>query len=340
MKAIVLVRNGAAEKAFEIQERPVPTPTDNQLLVKAEAFGLNFADVMARQGLYEDAPPLPSVLGYEVVGRIEAIGKDVKGFEVGQRVSALTRFGGYAEYAVTDQRAAVVIPDDMPVGTAAALATQYATAWYCAEEMTSLHSGDHVLIQAAAGGVGTALVQMAKLKGCVVFGTAGSEAKLDYLRSLGVDYPINYSKEDFSTAVRKVVGDRGLDVVFDSVGGSSLKKGFKLLGAGGRVVGYGAAAMSGNKNIFKILGVAWGFGFYSPIPFLMKSRGLIGVNMLRVADERPEALQRSMKAVAQLVADGKLSPTTGAEFHYTEIAKAHEYLGNRSSVGKVVVKWT
>ena len=340
MKAWVLVQNGPAKQAFELREMSDPVAGPGQVAIRAEAFGLNYADVMARQGLYEDCPPLPAIIGYEVVGRIVGLGESVSDFAIGQRVAALTRFGGYGQVAVTSAMGVVAIPEDMPVGTAAALATQYGTAYYCAEEMVRLFPGDHVLVQAAAGGVGTALVQLAKRRGCVVYGTAGTDTKLEYLRSLGVDHPINYQKEDFEQAVRKIVGSRGLDVVFDSIGGKSVRKGMALLGSGGRIVCYGAAAMSGNKNVFKMLGVAAGFGLLSPIPLLQQSQGILGVNMLRIADNRPETLRRVLREVTDLVLDGALSPFTGEEFAEHELPLAHEKLASRSTVGKLVIHWS
>lgn len=340
MKTWTLAKFGTPEKAFELREANIPVPRPHEVCIEAEAFGINFADIMARQGLYQDCPPLPAVIGYEVVGRIHAVGAQVQGFKVGQRVTGLTRFGGYAQYAVTDARATVHIPDDMPVGVAAALATQYATAYFCAEEMVRLHPGDHVLVQAAAGGVGTALVQLAKRRGCIVYGTAGSESKLEYLRKQGVDFPINYSTQDFEKVIRGHVGDRGLDVVFDSIGGTPVKKARRLLGAGGRIVCYGAAEMTGSgMNIFKKIQVAAGFGFGSPISMLMTSKAFIGVNMLRIADHRPETIQRVLKEVTALVTSGVLTPVVGREFSYNELAEAHKYVETRQSVGKVVVKW-
>lgn len=338
MKAAVLVRKGDAHKAFEIREMEKPSPLAGQVLIEVEGFGLNFADVMARQGLYDDAPPMPSVIGYEVVGRISELGADVTDLEVGQRVVALTRFGGYAEFAVTDQRAAVPISDDMDFGVACALATQYGTAYYSAYEMAPLFEGNHVLVQAAAGGVGTALVQMAKLKGCTVYGTAGSDKKLEYLREQGVDFPINYRKQDFYEVIKKERGEAGLDVVFDSIGGKSVKKGFKLLGAGGRLVSYGVATRSGKSRFNDIL-MLIGFGLYSPIAFLQNSKGMVGVNMLRIADHRPETLKRCMTNVAQLVMDGQLSPTVGGKYSYKQLAEAHSHLENRKSIGKLAVHW-
>jgi len=341
MRAYVLSKFGSAEQAFQLQERPAPEPKAHEIGIRVEAFGLNFADVMARRGLYQDCPPLPAIIGYEVVGRIDKIGREVVGMEVGQRVVALTRFGGYADYAVADARVAVRIPDAMNACIGTAIATQYGTAYYCAEEAVRLHAGEHVLVQAAAGGVGTALVQMAKNKGCVVYGTAGSDAKLDYLRSIGVDYPINYTTTDFYEHIRGLRGEKGMDVIFDSLGGAAVKKGIKLLSkGGGRIVCYGAASRAGGKwGFLSTLKLGLGFGITSPIPFLLKSQGLIGVNMLRIADHHPETLQRCMQGVAEQIAAGKLAPTVGGEYPHAELAKAHDFLEGRKSMGKIAVYW-
>ncbi|MCH2022064.1 MAG: zinc-binding dehydrogenase [Saprospiraceae bacterium] len=341
MRAVVLTKFGKADQAFEIQEREIPKPKDHEICVKAEAFGLNFADVMARQGLYNDCPPLPAIIGYEVVGRVHEVGKDVVDFKVGQRVVSLTRFGGYAEYAVADTRATVLISEDMDYCLATAIATQYSTAYYCACYTTQLHKGDHVLIHAAAGGVGTALVQLAKNSGCIVYGTASSEKKLDYLRGLGVDHPINYMTSDFEEYIIRKSGKNCIDVAFDSVGGRSVKKTRRLLSEGtGRIICYGAAVRSGKrKGILGDLKLVFGFGFIPTVELLLKSQGVTGVNMLQVADNRPEALKFCMQEVSQLVINGKLKPTVGGVFSINELAKAHDFLGNRHSIGKVAVYW-
>jgi NADPH2:quinone reductase len=341
MRALYLVRHGDAHGAFEMREGPTPEAGPGQLCIAVEAFGLNYADVSARHGTYQDAPPLPSVLGYEVVGRVEAIGRDASGFTAGQRVAALTRFGGYATAAVTDCRAAVPIPDDMDAGIAAALPTQGCTAYFCAEEMVRLYPGDHVLVQAAAGGVGTLLVQLAKHRGCYVYGTAGSDKKLEYLRSQGVDMPINYNRDDFAEVIRRTRGSEGLDVIFDSIGGSAIRKGIQLLAPGGRIVCFGAASHeAGSFQILRSLKFALSFGFPHPIPLLINSRSILGVNMLRIADHRPLVLQRCMQNVAKLAFDGVLRPVVGGRFTADRIGEAHSFLEGRGSTGKIVVTWS
>lgn len=337
MKAATLVKNGVPEEAFELRDIPVPEPTANQVLIKVEGFGLNYADVMARLGFYPEAPPLPSVLGYEVVGYVEKIGDDVKRFSVGQRVLSFTRFGGYAEFAVAEQEGTVAISDEIELGKALALGTQYCTAYFCAEEQVRLQKGDHVLIHAAAGGVGTALVQLAKRRRCVVYGTASTQ-KLEHLSSIGVDHPIDYRNIDFAKKVRELVGDRGLDVIFDPIGGDYTRKGIKLLGPGGRIVVFGISSLSGATNIFSKLRVMLGFGLFHPLQFVSTSKSLIGVNMLPIGDDRPWVLQRVMESVMELYEVHRCEPIVAAEYPMEQIAEAHQFLESRNSVGKIAIR--
>ncbi len=340
MKAIILKKFGNAKQAFEFVERDIPVPEAGQLCIRVEAFGLNFADVMARRGLYQDCPPLPACLGYDVAGTVHSIGSEVSGFKIGDRVFGMTRFGGYSQYVCTDWQGVARIPQKMDAPTATALATQYTTAYHCAFEAARLHEGDKVLIQAGAGGVGTALVQLAKHFGCTVAATA-STAKQDYLKNMGVDLPIDYTKEDYAQVIRAKWGKNPIDIAFDSVGGKSFVKGLKLLAPGGKIVPYGAAAqISGSKtNKLKAIGVGLGFGFFSPIPLLMRSQGIIGVNMLQIADYKAHLLQSNLNQVTKLVALGALKPVLGKLFSADQIAQAHSYLESRQSIGKIALKW-
>jgi NADPH:quinone reductase-like Zn-dependent oxidoreductase len=339
MNAAYLIKYGNAEKAFEIREADKPQPNPNQVLIKVEAFGLNFADVMARLGLYKAAPPLPAILGYDVVGKIEAIGAQVNHVKLGDRVIALTKFGGYAEFALADNEVVYKIPTSFSAGVAVALATQYSTAYFLSHNMANLQENDTVLIHAAAGGVGTALVQMALYKKCIVFGTCGSQEKVAYLKKNGVQYPINYRKNDFEEVVRKLIKKKGLDAVFDPVGGKSVKKDFRLLGAGGRVFSFGVSSMNQTKTIFGKLRVLWQFGLYHPLQFLSASKGMIGINMLKVAEENPEKIAKVMQEVIRLTEEGILTPHVGGEYQVEQLAEAHAFLESRKSMGKIVVKW-
>ena len=340
MKAYQLTRFGKASEAFQLKELADLQPEAHEVVIDVEAFGLNFADVVARLGKYQDCPPLPCVIGYDVVGRISKVGKDVQNLNNGQRVVAFTRFGGYATQVAADQNGVVVIGENADPGKAAALATQYCTAYYAAEEMVRLNEGDHVLVQAAAGGVGTALVQIAKHRKCIVYGGAGSDDKLEYLRKSGVDHPINYRKVEFYSAVAKIMGNNKPDVIFNSIGGKTARYGMKLLGATGRMVCYGAAEGTEIKNkLVAGIKLVWGFGLiFSPF-LIMQSKSFIGINMLRVGDEKPHILKRCLAQVVKWHQEGILKPHVGKVFPADKLAEAHEFLESRKSIGKVIVKW-
>ena len=342
MKAAVLIKNANPEQAFDLREMPNPVPKANEVLVAVQAFGLNFADVVAMRGQYQDCPPLPTVIGYEVVGTVEQLGEGVTHVALGDRVVAFTRFGAYATKVVARSEGVVKIPDSntMSNGVAAALATQYCTAYYAACVAINLQKHDHVLIHAAAGGVGTALVQLALAAGCTVYGTVGSEEKISLITKQGVHHAINYNKRDFVSAIKELAPNGKVDVIFDAVGGASVRKGMGLLASGGRMVCYGAASMSQkSKNIFKTIKSAAGFGIYHPAQFMMRSISLIGVNMLRIADNRPQILQHCLQQVTQLAANGVLKPIVGGVFPIKELPDAINKLENRQTVGKIVVEW-
>lgn len=337
MKAVHLIKYGKSERAFEVKEIAIPQPKAREVLIKVEAFGLNFADVVARRGLYPDAPKNPAVLGYDVAGTVESVGAEVTEYSKGDRVTALTRFGGYAEYAVTMVEGLAKIPEAFDTGLSTALATQACTAYHCAVQSVNMHEGDNVLIHAAAGGVGSTLVQIAKHKGCNVYGTA-SKNKLAHLRSIGVDYPIDYRNTDFYEAVKSQLGGHELDFAYDSIGGKTFKQSYKLLKPGGTMVYFGAAAQIGSNKV-KALGVALGFGVFSPIQLLMSSKSLVAVNMLRIADHKPQLFDRIFSGVIDYVEKGIIKPTLAKKFHVNDIAEAHEYLESRQSIGKVVIEW-
>ena len=339
MKAAYLLKYGNPGTAFEIREIKNPEPKPSQVLIKVEAFGLNFADVMARLGLYKGAPSLPVILGYDVVGQVEKCGASVQNLKAGDRVTALTHFGGYAEYAIAEGEVAHKIPEIFPAGVAVSLATQYCTAYFLSHEIANLQENDKVLIHAAAGGVGTALVQMALHKKCTVFGTCSSSEKIVYLQKNGVHYPINYLKKDFESVIKTIIEGKGLDAVFDPVGGKSVKKGYKLLGASGRLVSFGVSSMNRTKSIFGKLKILLQFGIYHPIQFLSKSKGIIGFNMLKVAEEKPEKIARVMREVIRLTEKGVLKPHVGGEYSIDQLAEAHQFLESRKSMGKIVIKW-
>ena len=339
MKAITLMRHGIPQVALKLMDMPKPKPDLNEVLINVEAFGLNYSDISARIGMNPEAPPMPCILGYEVVGIVEEIGNEVnvRNLEVGDRVLGLTRFGGYAEFAVANGWTIAKIDEDMDSGVAVALCTQYSTAIHAAYGMANIYEGDHVLIHAAAGGVGSALVQLAKRRRCIIYGTAGSSKKIEHLEKEGVHYPIHYRKKNFQKEIN-AIRPEGIDVIFDPIGGSSFKKDMKILASGGRIICYGVFERE-KTGLYHGLKFALKFGFLHPIKLLLKSQGVVGVNMMRIADEKPHIIQKSLRNVVRLYKKGELNPHVGARFKASEITKAHEFLEERKSIGKVVIEW-
>ncbi|MEL6123367.1 MAG: zinc-binding dehydrogenase [Bacteroidota bacterium] len=334
VRAAYLIKHGKAASAFEVRETQVPSPGPGEIQIQVEAFGLNFADVMARLGMYPDAPKPPGIIGYDVIGTVKAIGEGRSDqLHVGDRVIGLTRFNGYAELVNTQAAGVVKIEEDIDVASATALATQGGTAHYMAEEMVRLHEGDRVLVHAAAGGVGSLLCQMGIAAGAEVYGTASAAAKLDYLSTIGVHHPINYREKDFAKEASE------MDVIFDPIGGLSVKKGFKSLRSGGRMVLFGASSLTSAKSIFSKLGVVLGFGLYSPIQLLNPSKSLIAVNMLRIADDRPDVLNRCLRGAVEMHAKGVITPLSGGVYPIEELAEAHEALEQRQTMGKLAITW-
>jgi NADPH2:quinone reductase len=339
LEAFYLTRYGNADQAFEKRPLKLAAPAASQVRIAVEAFGLNFADVMARRGYYREAPPLPAILGYEVVGRVESAGENAGDFKAGQRVIGFTRFGGYATHALCDHRAVATIPETMDNCTAASMATQGCTAYFAAFETVPVRAGDHVLVQAAAGGVGSMLVQLLKQKGAIVYGTAGSDEKFPLLKKLGVDFAINYRSEDPVAAIRRLRNGKGLDVIFDNIGGKTFRNLATLLEPGGRIVGYGGAERLERNRFFGTLGLVLGFGFMNPVKLLVPSKTMAGINMLRIADHKPELLRHCMHEVIALCVSGALAPVRGGIFPAGDLPKAHAFLESRKSTGKLVLEW-
>lgn len=340
MKAVHLVQKGDTNRAFEIREIEKPRVEAGEVLIKVAHFGLNYADVLARLGIYPDRPPLPCVIGYEVAGEIEEIGEGVDPELLGKNVAGFTRFGGYAEYAKTLAEGITVIEDESKLKESLALITQGGTAYFCAHVVNNLFPGDIVLVHAAAGGVGSILVQLAKNAGCTVIGTCGSPEKVEFIKELGADHVINYRESKYWAEVEKLVGKNKVRITFNAIGGKSFKKDMSLLEPSGNVVLFGAADRSQKKfGIFSTLNLVRKMGFIVPIGLVMKSVSVIGVNMLRIGDHKTHLLKLSLDEMTKLHAADKVKVHLGGEFHVNEIGKAHELLESRKSKGKVVVSW-
>lgn len=338
MLAQVLVRNENPETSFELKEVPLPDINKGQVRIKVSAFGINYADVMARHGQYRECPPLPCIIGYDVEGTVDEVAEGITDFKKGDSVFALTRFGGYAQYACTQVEAVGHLSADAKLGEGCALATQSVTAYHAAIHCQTLMPGEKVLIHAAAGGLGTSLIQIALWKGCIVIGVAGGKEKTNYLKSLGVQHIVDHQQTSYLDYVRDHL-DGKVDVVFDNLGGKSVKEAKSILARGGRIVTLGAASISGKKSKLALMKLVFGFGFFSPIGFLTKSQSLIGVNMLKIADHRRDIIAHEFREVQKLFEQGILKPHVGKIFAYKQISDAHSFMEDRRSIGKVVVEW-
>jgi NADPH:quinone reductase-like Zn-dependent oxidoreductase len=282
---------------------------------------------------------VPSVVGYEFAGDVESVGEGVVDLEVGQRVLGGCRFGGYAELVVTGAGELLPLPDDWSYEEGAALVVHYVTAYAGLVRYGSLRPGENVLLHAAAGGVGIASTQVARAEGAgTIYGTA-SRSKHDVIRSLGVDHPIDYATQDFRKEVRRIAGaDQPLDVVMDAIGGSSFRKSWSLLGAGGRLVCFGASSvMSGEKrNLRTIARMVATTPIFHPVPMMQSSRAVIGLNMLRLWDAKG-SFDEYLGPLRGWIDEGKLRPVVAEAFPLERGGDAHRFLGERRNVGKVVL---
>lgn len=323
MKAVRMEEFGEPEvlRAVEVER---PEPGEGQVLVEVRAAGINYADVMRRRNSYLEETPLPFVLGAEVAGTVAEVGGgESDGASVGDRVVALVRAGGYAEYAVAPAGALIPLPEGLGFDEAAAVPLQGLTAYHALKTMGRLQEGEGVLVHAAAGGVGTLAVQMAKLMGAgTVIATASSGDKLDLAGSLGADVPINYAEEDWPERVREATGGRGVDVILEMVGGDFVKQGLSCLAGFGRMVVFGAASgeMSSVVPQGLMLKNHTVSGFYLP--------GIVG---------RPDLLGPSLQEILGWLAEGRLKLTIGGRYPLERAADAHADLEGRKTTGKLVL---
>ena len=315
-----------------MQEQPDPTPSAGEVLIDVRAAGINFADLMARIGLYPDAPKPPCVVGYEVSGTVTSLGEGVSGsLSVGDRVVAPVRFGGYAERVVARQDAVVALLDEMSFEQGAAIPIAYATAWEALVRAGNVQPGERVLIHAAAGGVGIAATQIAKRRGAELWGTA-SASKHDAIRRVGIDHPIDYTRSDWESEVPK------LDLVMDPLGGASFRRSYELLRAGGRLVCFGAAGVvSGERrNLVAAARTALRMPRFNLIKQMSDSKTVIGLNVLTLWDELGSA-DRWTNPVQEMLENGTIEPVIAETFPFDRAPDAHSFISERRNVGKVLL---
>ncbi len=337
MKAAFVTEYGAPE-VLVIRDTPIPTPSPGQILVRIRAIGLNFADIFGRFGVYPGTPKPPFIPGLEFSGDVVAVGESVTLFKGRERVMGYCRLGSHAEYVVLDQHYATTLPSTMTYEEGAAFLVTNVSAYHGIVRLANVRQGEKLLVHAAAGGVGLAAVQIGKHLGAEVFGTAGTEEKVDLVRSMGADHAINYTTTDFAAEVRRLTSEYGADVVMDSVGGEVFRKSWALLAQMGRYVLYGVSAVAGKGALSK-LRVAAAYSLMVPIfpPNLMSAnKGIFGFN-LGTLTGKEAYFKQSVDEILPLHQSGRLKTLIGKVFPFEQIVEAHRYLQTRQSVGKVVV---
>ncbi len=339
MQRVAFSRYGGPE-VLAIQEAPHPRPANGEVLIAVRAAGVNFADVMARMGLYPDAPKPPLVPGYEVAGVVDSVGPGVLDLRPGHRVVALTRFGGYSTHVVVPSAYVFSIPSGIADTAAAALPVNYLTASLALYRLANLAQRETVLIHGAGGGVGIAATQLARLRHARVIGTA-SPGKHDTLRSLGVEHPIDSRTtygNDLVREVRRLTDGRGADVVLDPVGGKSFETSYRLLAPLGRLVIYGVSAVAPGRrrNWWHAATALMQLPRFKALSLMNRNRGVFGLNLAHLWEER-EQLAVEMRTLLQHLQTGQLAPVIARTFPLERAADAHNYLQSRVNIGKVLL---
>lgn len=333
MRAVAITKHGGPE-VLQVQERPDPPLGAGQVRIDVAAVGVNFADVMARIGVYPDAPKPPCVVGYEVAGTVVDVNPThpgVEGLVPGQRVVAGTKFGGYASQAVVGANDVVALPDALSFEQGAAIPVNYATAWAGLIGYGNLQRGERVLIHAAAGGVGIAATQIARRAGAEIYGTA-SPSKHERIRELGVEHAIDYTRPGWETSLPK------FDLIMDALGGASFRRSYNLLRPGGRLVAFGASGVvSGEKrNPASALRTVLRMPRFNMIKQMSESKAVIGLNMLSLWKDR-ETLAPWIEPLKELLQDGTIQPVVAGAFGFEQAGEGQRMLTERRNVGKVVL---
>lgn len=335
MRQIWITKAGPPE-VLAVREAPDPEPGPGEVRIRVRAAGINFSDLMARVGLYPDAPKIPCVVGYEVAGVIDAVGKDVGRFRAGDRVFGMPRFGGYTDTLVVNDAQAFAMPDAMTFEEGAALPVVYLTAHHMMLYTGHLRPGSRVLIHSAAGGVGLAAIQIALTRDCEIFGIA-SKSKHAFLKERGVQHTID-NGDDYAAIIRAATGGRGVDLVLDPVGGKSWGEGFDLLAPAGRLVAFGlsAAASGKTRSLLHALAQLIQIRSYKPTTLMDQNKTVAGTNMGHLFGELPMLIEQ-FGSLVKMYEQGQIKPYVDRTFLFSEAAAAHHYLHDRKAKGKVVL---
>lgn len=336
MRQVVTTRNGGVE-VLEVQNAPDPKPARGEVVITVRAAGLNFADILARQGLYPDGPKKPCVMGYEVAGVVEEIGEGVDRALLGKPVMAMTRFRGQAEKVAAGAHQIFAKPEALSFEQAAAIPVNYLTAYALLVVMGGLRNGEAVLIHNAGGGVGLAALDIAKHIGATTYGTA-SPGKHEFLRQRGLDHPIDYRNQDWLPILKQLTNGRGVELVIDPIGGAHWKKSYAALRTTGRLGMFGVSTASANglKGKLKLIKAALQMPMFHPLGLLNKNRGVFGLNLGHMWHE-PEKVAEWVQTIMAGVSEGWIRPHVDKAFPFEQAGEAHSYMEARKNTGKVVL---
>jgi NADPH:quinone reductase-like Zn-dependent oxidoreductase len=338
MRAVWITRPAGPE-ALEVRDTADPEPAPGQVRIRVRAAGLNFAEVMAAQGLYPDAPKPPCVVGCEVSGVIDAAGEGAHGYAAGQRVLALTHFGGHADVVCVPTEQVLPMPDAMSFEEAAAIPVNYLTAYHMLFRVANVRPGERVLVHMAAGGVGTAVLQLCRtVADLEVFGTA-SAAKHEVLKAEGCTHPIDYHATDYAAEVSRLTAGEGVDIVLDPLGGHDWRKGLKLLRPCGRLVAYGFANLASGqrRRPARLASQIAGIPVLTPLGLMNHNRTVSGVNIGHLWGQIA-VLREELQAVLALWDQGSIKPLIDKTYTFAEAAAAHRRILQHHNTGKIVLK--
>lgn len=336
MKQIVIVKYGDTD-VLKIQERMDPEPLPGEVLIEVKAIGVNFADILARKGLYPDAPKPPCVVGYEVSGFVEAVGKGVASSMVGKPVLALTRFNGYSEKVCVPETNVFIIPGSLDFERAAAIPVNYLTAYQLICVMGGLKKGESVLIHNAGGGVGLAALDISMHLEASTYGTSSAGKHL-FLKERGLNHPIDYRNQNFLSTIMHLTDGKGVELVIDPIGGKNWKRSYKALRSTGRLGMFGVSTVTESKmgRLFQFIKLIAQMPWYNPLGLMNGNKSVFGVNlghMWNEGDKIGEWMQNILNGVEQ----GWVRPHVDKAFPFEQAGEAHAYIEARKNIGKIIL---
>ena len=336
MKHVVITRPGGIE-VLKLESRPDPQPAKDEVAIRVKASGINFADILARKGMYPDAPKMPCVVGYEVAGIVEATGEDVDKNLLGRPVFALTRFNGYADLVTVPASQTFDKPDSLSFERAAAIPVNYLTAYALIVVMGSLRADESILIHNAGGGVGLAALDVAKKIGAATYGTASS-GKHAFLKERGLDHAIDYRTRDWLPELMQLTDGRGVELILDPLGGGHWRKSYKALRATGRLGMFGVSTVAepGAGGKLRMVKALVQMPIFHPLPLFAANKGVFGLNLGHLWHETGK-IRAWMQALLGGVAAGWVRPYVDKSFPLDRAGEAHTYIESRKNIGKVVL---